>query len=155
MRLVADKMLAKLARWIRLGGHKIEDAITNSDDSLIKYARTRHAVLLTQDEALANRARRQHFRVLLVKGNGIEEQLAFVAKNLGLRLSTKPSGICPYCNARLIRVDKSKIKLPEKVARRYRVFYKCPECGRVYWHGSHWKKIESRLKEAKRIEKSL
>ncbi|MGC8547858.1 MAG: Mut7-C RNAse domain-containing protein [Candidatus Micrarchaeia archaeon] len=155
MRLVADIMLAKLARWLRLGGVSIESAPYVSDDKLIKYVKKRRALLLTLDEALAERSKKQGFRVLLVKGSGIVEQLAYVSGVLGLSLSEKPSGICPYCNARLVKVEKKKVleRLPERVAKEHRIFYLCRNCNRIYWQGSHWKDISKKLRLAKSLSK--
>ncbi|MGC8629175.1 MAG: Mut7-C RNAse domain-containing protein [Candidatus Micrarchaeia archaeon] len=155
--LVADVMLSKLARWLRLSGTSVEDVRFSDDDRIIKYVKEKKAILLTADEALAQRSKKQGFKVLLVKEGSIEEQLAFVAKSLGLNISACPSSICTYCNAPLERIKKEDaVKyVPEHVAKRYRAFYKCPKCGRVYWHGTHWLAISKKLEKARKLESKI
>jgi len=157
MRIIADVMLQKLARWLRLAGIRVYDTPYIDDIKLIKYTKALHGVLLTMDTGLTARAEKNKVKVVLVKGKNIAEQLAFVAKALKLRISTNPSGICPYCNSKLIRVDKAKVLkyLPKNVAERKKVFYKCPKCKRVYWKGTHWDKISAVLKQAIKMEKKM
>ncbi|MEM3781751.1 MAG: Mut7-C RNAse domain-containing protein [Candidatus Micrarchaeaceae archaeon] len=152
--LVADVMLEKLARWIRLSGTSITSAPFTSDNSIIRYVKKHNGILLTQDEPLAGRSSKRKFKVLLVKGSSIEEQLAFVACSLGLKIRTTPSGICPYCNAKLVKIAKESAKaaVPNAVAKSHTSFYTCKKCKRVYWRGTHWNKISARLKLAMQIK---
>lgn len=152
-RLVADVMLAKLARWLRLSGNAISDVKSSDDKEIIRYVKRRKAVLLTKDEGLAARSKKNNFKVLLVEGNSIGEQLAFVAKKLKLRIKAEPAMICPVCNLKLYRTEKSKVrkKLPKKSSVLYNEFYICKKCGRVYWKGTHWQDIKKRLEKAKRL----
>ncbi len=156
-RLVADVMLEKLARWIRLSGNKIESAPFVKDEKLISYVKKKKAILLTQDEALAQRSKKRGFKVVLVKGSSIEEQLAYVSFVIGMRLRASPSLICPYCNVKLEKASKKEIqgKVPERVAKSHRLFYICPKCKRIYWKGSHWKEIEKRLRCARELERKI
>jgi hypothetical protein len=46
---------------------------------------------------------------------------------------------CIECNVQLIDVEKNSIeqKVPEFVFHQYGQFRECPQCGKVYWEGSH------------------
>ena len=43
----------------------------------------------------------------------------------------------------LNEIDKAAIQeqLPENVAKHYQRFCTCPGCKRIYWEGSHWKRM--------------
>ncbi len=152
MRLVADSMLSKLARWLRLGGISIENAPCGDDKEIISFVKRRRAILLTADEQLANRSRKRGFRVLLVREKDLEHQLAHVISTLGLKVNV-PGMICPICNGKLASIGKKNVKglVPENAYKKHRKFYKCEKCGKVYWEGTHWKKIRERYKKVLKI----
>lgn len=153
-KLVADVMLAKLARWIRLSGNSVLDVPSSDDKKIISYVKRRGAVLLTLDQTLTAAAKKRNCRVLLVEGKTVEKQLAFVAKKLRLKIATGPGRICSVCNAKLAAVDKLKVmdRLPKASSELHTKFYLCRKCGRVYWEGTHWRDIRTRLVKAKRLK---
>lgn len=152
-RIIADSMLVKLARWLRLGGIGVYDAPNGGDEEVIRFVKGKKGVLLTRDEGLALRAKKQGFDVLLVKGEGIEEQLGYVSRMLGLRIKKSPGNICTICNGELRKISKkaAKGKAPARTWKRYRIFYICSKCGRLYWKGTHWRRIEEGLRNAGKI----
>ncbi|MEM3208545.1 MAG: Mut7-C RNAse domain-containing protein [Candidatus Micrarchaeaceae archaeon] len=157
MRLVADVMMAKLARWLRLAGIPIQDAQGSDDSAVIRFVKHRHALLITADRRLAERAGRRRFRVLLVSQKDLDSQIAFVMKSLGLKISAMPSMICPVCNIKLRSVSKGYVrsKVPERAYKMHRKFYTCTKCGRIYWHGTHWDAIERRFRRVRRIMRAI
>ncbi len=152
-KLVADIMLAKLARWLRLAGISIEDAPYVEDSKIIDYVKRKKALLITADVMLTGRAKKRKFRVLLIKEKDLEHQLAFVAGELDLDIGGYPGKICPICNGKLRKANKGSLagKVRKIAYGRYSEFYTCRKCGRVYWHGTHWNAIEKRFKEANYI----
>ena len=54
---------------------------------------------------------------------------------------------CSVCNCKVINVDKQSVegKVPEYVFQTQSEFSQCPQCGRIYWKGSHYQRIEQRL----------
>ncbi len=155
-KLVADIMLAKLARWLRIVGVEVENTPYSNDDRIINYVRRRHALLLTQDRALSLRSKRRKFKVLLAQGRTLDEQLAFTAHKLGVRLDVIPEAVCPICNSKLSKVNRSLVidKIPES-ARQRRKFYFCANCKKVYWKGTHFAQIKNRLAKARQLQKKL
>ena len=149
-RLVADIMLAKLARWLRLAGISIEDTPYVEDNKIIGYVKRKKALLLTADEMLAGRAKKRKFNVLLIKEGNLEHQLAFVAHELDLDISRYPGRICPICNGRLKKTSKKSVegKVQKTAYEQYSDFYTCSKCGRVYWYGTHWNAIGKRFEKA-------
>ena len=148
MRLLADAMLGKLVKWLRLSGARVAYTREEDDEKIIKRALREKAVLLTRDQALALKAR-GYARVVLIKSNSPEEQLKRVARELKIKL--KPSEtLCAHCGSRLKRVSRKKVegKMFPRVFRSHKVFWKCIGCGQIYWKGSHWKRITRAIKKA-------
>jgi len=156
MRLVADVMLAKLARWLRLAGINVEDAKATDDNRLIRSVRQKGAILITADKQLAMRSKRRKFKVLYVPYKELDSQLAFVASRLKLHIGTNPAMICPKCGGTLVKVQKDRVttQVPELAYKRNRYFYRCRRCGKIYWKGTHWKAISKRLMRIKMMMKS-
>jgi uncharacterized protein with PIN domain len=42
-------------------------------------------------------------------------------------------------------------RVPEGTLRRYQEFWVCTGCGKAYWRGSHWKKINETLARAQEL----
>lgn len=109
---------------------------TEDDDEIIKLSIKNNAVLLTRDEKLYQKAI-QYVKAVLLKSDDLEEQLK--------QLKIKPANPrCTQCNGNLMKIDKTKIKsrIPKKVFKRINQFWKCEDCGKIYWKGGHWKKIK-------------
>ena len=64
---------------------------------------------------------------------------------------------CSVCNTKLRETSKSEIeeKVEKNTLKYYDKFWLCPNCGKVYWQGAHWKNIETTLKMAKEKNKEL
>ncbi|MBC7126808.1 MAG: Mut7-C RNAse domain-containing protein [Candidatus Methanosuratincola petrocarbonis] len=137
MRFVADAMLGKLARWLRIIGYDTEYLPSAGDDELISAAEGGGRLLLTRDNELFRRAVRRGVPAILIKSTTIVEELSEIARTLGLRLSDQTR--CPLCNELLVEgEDDPGMPARGKV-------WVCPRCRKFYWHGSHWLKISETL----------
>jgi len=150
MRFIADGMLGKLSRWLRLAGHDVTyigDAKLppeTQDDALLEWAKLEKRTLLTSDLALHRRAMKIEVKSILIKGSDVVSQLIEISKRIGQRIEVNPENSrCPVCNGFLEFINKERIKgvVPASVFRIQRKFWRCAKCGKLYWHGSHWKTI--------------
>lgn len=132
-KFVADEMLGKLARWMRIFGHDVSEV--SGDDELLEVAK-RGRILLTRDRELYRRAVSMGIEAHLLNTDGLEEQLFEVFHSFNLR-ADEPER-CTVCNGLLEDVGGER--------------WRCRECGKEYWIGSHWKGIEERRR---RLEKRL
>ena len=68
---------------------------------------------------------------------------------LQLQRDARPFTLCLHCNEPLQQIDKATVVdlLPEKVAKYYERFCTCASCKRIYWEGSHWKRMHGWLDE--------
>jgi len=156
LRFVVDGMLGKLARWLRMLGHEVDYDPGLNDSSLLNLAERKGGVLLTRDEELHNRAEARHVRAMLVTGDSEEEKLADVAQEFGVPLVVDMSLTrCPKCGASLSYAKRAEVahNVPPSSLELYPEFWKCTNvnCGKVYWRGSHWKKIDLMLDNARKL----
>jgi uncharacterized protein with PIN domain len=58
---------------------------------------------------------------------------------------------CPKCNTALVSALKEEIaaQVEKNTFLHYDEFWRCPNCGAVYWQGAHWTKICSIIEAAK------
>jgi uncharacterized protein with PIN domain len=152
MRFVLDGMLGRLTRWLRLLGYDAKYPGDSPDEELLRIAEKEDRILLTNDTVLYRRARKQGLRSYLAGGSNESERLANVARNLDVNLNIDVSvSRCPTCNASIFEVDRFRVKgkVSAKTFNSYRRFWICSGCGKIYWRGSHWKKIEEMLRAAR------
>lgn len=150
MKFVADSMLGRLAKWLRILGFDTTYSRAWQDADIVRLARAERRLILTRDRAMA---RRRGVRVFLVHSDEVERQVREVME--GLSLSTDNSlSRCPECNGELQPVKKAEIKdlVPPYVYKTQRNFHRCPDCGRIYWQGTHVARITERLEN---LEESL
>lgn len=154
MRFIADGMLGKLTRWLRMLGHDVTYYRSLDDDKLVEVALSEKRVLLTRDHTLHKQAATRGVDAVLVEAGDEAEKLADLAKRFGFKLEINLSiSRCPKCNTTIEAVSKETVigEIPEATSIYYDDFWKCPGCGQVYWQGAHWKRIEQTLEEAKKL----
>jgi len=153
MIFVADCMLGRLARWLRVLGFdvlyfpRIEDAV------LLGVARREGRVLLTRDTGLLERT--GGHPALLVASEKWEDQLVQVLDAFGLKDRLAPHTRCLDCNAPLKPLPKERAKnlVAPFVVERAEALALCPACGRVFWKGSHADDMDARIRKImKRLE---
>lgn len=136
---LCDEMLGKLASWLRLAGYDAAYRKDVDDRELADEAAATGRVLLTRDADLARGAPDPPgaFRVEALDPH---EQLAEVVDGLGLPiLRERVLSRCSTCNAEVEEADPEDVRgeTPEGVPDRFETFWRCPDCERVYWPGSH------------------
>jgi uncharacterized protein with PIN domain len=154
LKFVADSMLGKLTRWLRMLGHNVLYAADLNDKTLIKIAATQKRILLTRDVELHQHATGQHVEVFLVQGESEIERLAALSKRFNLKLELDPNvSRCPKCNSKIKRSKKNEIadRIPAATRRFYEEFWECPKCRKIYWQGAHWKGIGETLEKTRKI----
>ena len=148
-RFVADSMVGKLARWLRLLGYDVRYERALEDAALVALAGAENRILLTRDRRLVERRACRHF--LLLDSDDPWEQTLQVIRALELPVEVRDSWFrrCLECNQRLERVEREAVKdeVPPYVFANHRKFARCCRCGQVYWRGTHVDGMRSRLRE--------
>lgn len=137
-----DAMLGWLARWLRLA-FGIEAAYSpHADDKALLQS---PCLVATRDVGLFHA--RKGPTLLLLTEDHVRWIAAFIA------LGYKPGATrCPTCGGPLDPVDCAQASVavghPVISSRCWR----CAICGRHYWRGSHWRRIEATLAKAQASE---
>ena len=143
LKLLTDGMLGRLTRWLRILGYDTVYWPNTDDTELLRIARAQDRVLLTADHGLAVR---RGARILLIEAQDLASQLRQVRTVLGPPPGDELSR-CVVCNGRLAPVDKSALtdRLPPYVLATQHEFRRCPDCGRIFWPGTHVEKMRAVL----------
>lgn len=147
---VCDVGLGGLARWLRGAGYMAYWREGAGDVELIAEAAQHGAILLTTDSGMMER------RVLrdgklpalwLSPGLTKMEQLQSVLVDLDLPLLPPR---CMQCGGELDRVAKADVaeRIPPKTLVWRDEYFVCRNCGKLFWHGTHWRRIVERLQES-------
>ncbi len=147
MEFICDSMLGGLARWLRAAGYDAEFHYGIADRELVSLALTSGKTLLSSDGPMFERnvIRNGQVRALFIPRQlGKHEQLRFVLRELNLPLLPPR---CMACGGELLEVAKHLIieEAPPLAYRRCQQFWRCSRCGRLLWHGTHWRRICRRL----------
>lgn len=162
MKFVADEMLGKLARWLRLAGHdvvyigKLKLPPKRQDEKILEILSNEGGVLLTGDVVLYKRAAKSGLKSILIRETEIARQLVEISKLLGERIEIVPENSrCPICNGSLTPIEKSAVKntIPEKVLIANDSFWRCNGCNKIYWKGKHWENIIETVKQYENMMK--
>ena len=157
LKFIADGMLGKLTRWLRMLGQDVKYSKSLDDKRLIKTAKAENRVLLTRDMKLYQLARKRGVDTALVEHVTEAEKLASLAERFNFKLEIDVTvSRCPKCNTPITPVSKEEIvgRIPEATSIYYEDFWECPGCGQPYWQGAHWKRIEKTLREARQALRS-
>lgn len=152
LKFIADAMLGRLARWLRLLGFDTLYQIDISDAELLRIARQENRIVLTRDTHFL---RFKDFTdYFLINSNDTFDQLSEVIT--GLNISGFKHARCTACNGIFTNIqNKREVKglVPDYVYIHINRFMRCNDCGNIYWEGSHIKRfmerVCDRLKEGK------
>jgi len=142
MRFILDNHLGKLCDYLRLLGF---DSLYDPDwvdETLAELGDQQNRILLTRDRGLLKR-KRVH-RGYCVREDDPHEQVDEIIQHFGLENAVKPLRRCSRCNGLLEKVDKQEIldQLQPLTRKYYDEFMRCPDCGQIYWKGSHYDRMQ-------------
>lgn len=135
-KFLADKMVGRLATWLRLLGYDTAYAPKASDSELLALAEAEGRILLTRDTALIRRKRCPEY--IFIRSDHRREQLKQVYDEAGLDCESVLSR-CPVCNVPLHPVEKQSVRqqVPPYVYKTQQRFYRCDKCSRIFWPATH------------------
>ncbi|MCG7899807.1 MAG: Mut7-C ubiquitin/RNAse domain-containing protein [Candidatus Thiodiazotropha weberae] len=140
-RFVTDAHLGRLARYLRLLGFDTLFFNDIGDQRLVEISVSERRILLTRDRALLMRRTITHGCYV----HAIEPwlQLAEVVERLDLTGQIRPFSRCMVCNGAIVAIRKEHIEepLPDQVIRQHDQFWRCRDCRKIYWQGSHYSNL--------------
>ena len=140
-RFVADAHLGGLAHLLRMTGFDTLYDNHYQDDEIERIAAAQGRVVLTRDRELLKRRGITHG--CYVHALRSELQLREVFDRLDLARSARPFTRCLSCNAPLkpISALEAAPHVPPRVRALHQRYVTCEGCGRIFWEGSHWRRM--------------
>lgn len=148
-RFVVDVHLGSLARNLRLLGFDTTWERDLADETIIEIAGDEQRIILTRDKGILKNGRVTHG--YWVRNTDPLEQLEEVIRAIDLADNIDPYTRCMECNGELQSVKRSAVAraVPLQVFLVYRDFKQCRSCKRVYWKGSHLKRLDKIIEKAR------
>lgn len=147
VRFALDTHLGQLAHYLRLLGFDTLYRNDYTDHELARIAADEDRVLLTRDRGLLKHRIVVHGHC--VRETAPREQVISVLRRFELSGAVDPWCRCLRCNGLLAPVAKAAVidQLEPKTRLYYDEFQRCTQCGRVYWQGSHFERLERFIAE--------
>lgn len=147
-RFVVDVHLGKLAGYLRMLGFDTSYDNRASDEELARLSGQEKRILLTRDRGLLKRSLVTHG--YCVRQTNPRQQLAEVVRRFDLAGSVRPFVRCLRCSGLLQTVEKARIEhhLPPYAGQHQDTFYQCLVCRRIYWKGSHCRRMSDFIENA-------
>lgn len=146
MKLLCDEMLAGLARWLRAAGHDTALGPAGARDrELLAQAEREGRIFVTRDRSVTQIKTTAEVWVLPAAGLDAEAA-ALRARGLDWRLA--PFSRCVMDNTPLESASPDDLlRMPEESRVLPGPQRTCPACRRVYWPGSHVRRMQARLEQ--------
>ena len=138
-------MLGKLAKWLKILGFDVLYFSKIGDDELIQMARKEVRILLTRDNGLIEKSK--NITSLFIQSEDWTLQIRQVLNAFHLQDQINPHSRCLQCNQKLKPLSREKAKnlVTPFVYQKSDSFALCPDCGRVYWKGTHMSNMEKKI----------
>lgn len=140
-KFAADRMLIRLARWLRLMGADVLCDPAFSGAEMLRCARAEGRPLLTRDKRL-----RTASDVLYIEPHLFRDQLRQVIERYPFDLHRLAFTRCSSCNHLLKQVPREAVarSVPPFVYAAHESFSVCEQCNRIHWDASH---VERAMRE--------
>ena len=148
VKFAADRMLGRLARWLRVLGLDVIYGRHLSGYGLIHAARQENRLILTRDRRLKQK---QPPKFIFIESDQYAHQLHQVIQECRLNVGAALFTRCLECNAVLQPQPKESVEplVPPYVFATQDHFSWCPKCRRIYWPATHHQRM---LEELKKID---
>lgn len=147
VRFTADRNLGKLSKWLRILGYDTMYDRGEADRTFLRKAGDEGRIALTRKRSLARLP--QPGRLVVVNADRVGVQIGEVLKELALEPDpAKRMTRCLRCNAPLEEASNERVagQVPAYVLETCTQFRICRSCGRVYWPGTHPRRVEEYLR---------
>lgn len=145
-RWIADEMVGRLARYLRMVGCDTTYARGLSDEEIVRRARDEGRVVLTRDRHLAARAE----QALLLESPHLPDQWRAVRAAFPELPAEVNFQRCTECNGLLEPMAAPDRGAPVTGVPWDRVasgmpLYRCRDCAHYYWEGTHTADVRARI----------
>ena len=148
MKFLVDCMLGKLAKELRMLGYDTIYYRGEDTHQMIQLARQEGRAILTRNTKLIPKRPEDHI-IRLTEDNPLLQLKELIQKgHISLNVENLFSR-CLLCNVLIDEIPREEAggKVPDFIFYQQNLFYKCPQCGRIYWQGSHQKNMQKKVEE--------
>lgn len=149
-KFIVDLNVGRLAKRLRMMGYDAVFINGLDDDELVRIALREGRILLTKDQGIMRRriVSSGKVRALLITDGDVRRQLRQVIRTFDLKPGARPFTRCMECNEPLQDRTKAQVEnlVPPYVYAAHDQFMQCPRCGRVYWRGTHWERMNHEIR---------
>jgi uncharacterized protein with PIN domain len=140
-RFIADAHLCGLAKYLRLFGYDSLFFNDIGDDRLVEISLAERRILLTRDRALLMQREISHG--CFIHALEPKVQISELFHRLDLFRGARPFTRCMACNGRLGIIEQQQVVslVPKRVSELYTEFWRCSDCAKIYWKGSHYRQL--------------
>jgi uncharacterized protein with PIN domain len=146
MKFLADRMLGKLAKELRMLGYDTIYYRGENAYPLIKLAREEGRVILTRNTKLLPKRPEDHIIRVMQDQPPLQLRELIQKKVISLDEENLFSR-CLLCNILLDEIPREEAegKVPDFIFYQQREFFRCPQCLRIYWKGSHQDHMQKKV----------
>lgn len=146
-RFILDVHLGALARRLRMLGFDCLYRNDYEDAEIADLAAAEKRIILTRDSGLLKIGKVSHG--YWVRSQIPEEQAEEILRRFDLYSQISPFNRCISCNGPLEAAEKAAIldRLEPLTKKYYHEFYRCRDCGKIFWKGSHYESMLRRIRK--------
>jgi uncharacterized protein len=153
MKFLVDRMLGKLAKDLRLLGYDTLYYEGKGLLELIDLSRKERRVILTRNSRLI--PKRPDDQIVQITEDKPALQLRqLISRNIIRFEEGRLFSRCLLCNAVLEGVFRQEVegKVPDFIFHQHKEFFRCPQCQKIYWPGTHQENMRQKIKETLRSQ---
>ncbi len=148
-RFLADENVGKLAKRLRMIGYDAVSINGLDDNEVVRIALKEGRALLTKDNGIMRRrvVFNGKIKAIFIEADDVKAQLRQVVEALDLKPDSNPFSRCMECNEPLVPRTREEVRelVPPYVFKNHAQYMQCPKCGRIYWRGTHWQRMNNEL----------
>lgn len=144
-KFIADVHLGKMAKKLRMLGFDTIYQNDWDDPQIVDIAQKEHRIILTRDRELLKNSRVTHG--YWVRSKKSDKQVSEIVSRFDLYSQIKPFFRCMTCNGLIQKVSKEEVEsqLEPMTRQFYHEFFRCSNCQKIYWKGSHFERMEQKI----------
>lgn len=151
-KFIVDEHLGKLGKYLRMLGFDTFYKNNYRQGELVDLSLSEKRTILTKDKSVLKRTDVTHG--YFVRHTDVDNQVKETIIRFDLQKDIKEFTRCMECNELLRLIEKETIidQIPPKVAEWQDKFYRCSNCNKIYWQGTHHQKMNSFIQSIKNID---
>jgi uncharacterized protein len=146
-RFILDVHLGKLAKYLRMAGFDTKYRNNLEDSEIITISLEENRIILTRDRGILKNKMVQ--KGYYLRSQNPRQQLMEIIQRFQLQGNIRFLSRCIACNGIIFKVPKEEIEqqLMPGTRNNFEKFYRCGDCMKVYWKGSHYERMMNHYRD--------